>query len=95
MIEVLRKEEGEFERSTCMGCVVSNRRVETAIALYILIQIKLPFLMKAYHGHKDDFSSHSCSGVRATDIMLGKPPGVTTTNTSGMEQKENQAAVGS
>ena len=49
--------------------------------------------MKAYHDHKDDFSSHSCSGVRATDIMLGKPPGVTTTNTSGMEQKENQAAV--
>ena len=34
VIEVLRKEEGEFERSTCMGCVVSNRRVETAIALY-------------------------------------------------------------
>ena len=32
VIEVLRKEEGEFERSTCMGCVVSNRRVETAIA---------------------------------------------------------------
>ena len=51
--------------------------------------------MKAYHDHKDDFSSHSCSGVRATGIMLGKPPGVTTTNTSGMEQKENQAAVGS
>ena len=56
---------------------------------------KLPFLMKAYHDHKDDFSSHSCSGVRATGIMLGKPPGVTTTNTLGMEQKENQAAVGS
>ena len=34
VIEVLRKEEGEFERSTCMGCVVSNRRVEMAIALY-------------------------------------------------------------
>ncbi|KAL5508839.1 hypothetical protein EMCRGX_G004094 [Ephydatia muelleri] len=50
---------------------------------------------KAYHDHKDDFSSHSCSGVRATGIMLGKPPGVTTTNTSDMEQKENQAAVGS
>ena len=28
--------EGEFERSTCMGCVVSNRTVETAIALYFL-----------------------------------------------------------
>ena len=30
--EVLRKEEGEFERSICMGCVGSNRRVETSIA---------------------------------------------------------------
>eukprot|EP00731_Ephydatia_muelleri_P031396 Em0022g910a len=36
-----------------------------------------------------------CEGQLPTDIMLGKPPGVTTTNTSGMEQKENQAAVGS
>ena len=36
MIEVLRKEDGEFDRSTCMGCVVSNRRVETAMHdLYI------------------------------------------------------------
>ena len=25
VIEVLRKEEGEFERSTCMGCAVSNK----------------------------------------------------------------------
>ena len=32
VIEVQRKEEGEFERSTCMECVASNRRVETAIA---------------------------------------------------------------
>ena len=50
--------------------------------------------MKAYHDHKEDFSSHSCSGVMATGIMLGKPPGVTTTNTLGMEQKENQAVMG-
>ena len=42
VIEVLRKEDGEFERSTCMGCVVQTEELKRLLHDTYFLQTAIP-----------------------------------------------------